>query len=294
MAFSEYGAVFLAACLQTFGSLFFKISADKAEGQFSPLAVPIVSECFKLIITVCFLLFRSEAIRILDLHSYACLAVLYAFINVCWVWAHNFVNSTSILLLANWKIVFTALAHRIIFNRRPTIRKIVSLFILIISCFTAQLTCASPSGNATGAILVMIACACSGIATAYNEWALKSSPLSMHQQNFLIYTIGIMFLLVAVPIAGVSPLNLLAHFNEFTWLSAILHSISGLLISWMLMHVDSFLKVFTGSIAIPIANIISLWQGKNWEHRVTVGTTGIVIALFLHYAPSHWVEMEVT
>jgi hypothetical protein len=197
-------------------------------------------------------------------------------------------------MLANWKIVFTAVAHRIILSRRPTVRKVASLIILIISCVTAQLNCgAAPAGSAFGIILVMIVCACSGVATAYNEWALKSSPLSMHQQNFVIYTLGLVFLLTAVPFAGVSPHNLLAHFNNFTWLGAFLHSISGLLISWMLMHVDSFLKVFTGTVAIPMASIISLLQGNNWEHRVTIGTTGIIVAVLLYYAPPDIVDMEI-
>ena len=290
---NKFGALFLCACLQATGSFVMKLSAEKAKGQYNHLSVPVVAECLKLAITVCFLLLRSEAVKMHQMHHYACLAVLYAVINVCWVWAHNFVNSTTILMLANWKIVFTALAHRVILSRRPTIRKLASLIVLIISCLAAQLPCAAPSGHALGIMLVIIVCACSGIATVYNEWALKSSTLSMHQQNFLIYTAGIACYLVTAPFVGVSPYNLLAHFNEFTWLSVLLYSISGLLTSWMLMNIDSFLKVFTGSVAIPIASIISLLQGNDWDHRVTLGTTGIIVAMFLHYSPPELVDMEV-
>jgi len=145
-----------------------------------------------------------------------------------------------------------------------------------------------------GIVLIMIVCACSGIGTVYNEWALKNSSLSMHQQNFLIYTIGMSFLLILILVLiRENPANLLDDFNLLTWVSVFMQSISGLLISWMLLHVDSFLKVFTGAVAIPMAGIAAYAGGNNWEFQTTLGTAGIFIAIFMYYAPSNTLEIVI-
>jgi UDP-galactose transporter len=129
----------------------------------------------------------------------------------------------------------------------------------------------------------------SGLAGAYFEKILKSSPVSVWTRNIQLGIFGIFFSSITVLVSDRKQIDSNGFFYGYTplvWLAIFTQSAGGLLVAVVVKYADTILKGFATSAAIVLSCLISMLL---FEFHLTflfaLGAALVILSIFLYSKP---------
>ena len=228
-------------------------------------------------------LFRSVLTQVFSSDSWklAIPAALYTFQNSLQYVAVSNLDAATFQVTYQLKILTTAIFSVVLLKRSLTVKKWVSLVLLMAGVAVVQLP--SPRSAAAdhtkqargleqnaemnrsvGLVAVAMACAISGLAGVYFEKVLKdSTQVTLWIRNvqlsfwsvFPALFIGVIF----KDGAGIAKDGFFAGYNSVVWTAIIFQAGGGLLVALVVNYADNIAKNFATSISIIISCVASIW-----------------------------------
>lgn len=142
-----------------------------------------------------------------------------------------------------------------------------------------------------GYMLVVANAFASGAGGVFSEKLLKyrskskdGVPVSIHWQNMQLYAFGFAFGLVSLCVSQSGPRVTLGSaflgFNVFSYLAVLSLTICGLLVSFILKHLDNIAKCFVAALSmLSVALIDALLKHSSLQLQLVLGIILTVIAL---------------
>ena len=218
--------------------------------DYSTSVIPMISEFLKLIISL-FLQCMGPASPGGMWHGasptlcaqYTALGLLYAVQNYTVFLAIGQMDPATFQVLGNLKIPVTAALLHMITGRLFDTREIISLGALVVGAVLSQVTDTYDlEVSFRGLTYILLISTLSGTGGVANQVLLKEGRGSMHMQNTLMYSSGLIFSILNVARVlhtdeyGKSPLNPFEGFNACAWLSIVNLAVLGLATSAILRY----------------------------------------------------------
>ncbi|CAF3751212.1 unnamed protein product [Adineta steineri] len=263
---------------------------------FSSTAMNFILEVVKLSFSITALMFSSSTIGNIYLNKeqliswvrqslpYSIPGILYFINNNLAVHMQLYMDPTSYQVLANFKILTTAILYRLIIKQNLKRKQWFALFLLFSGGVAYSLgTIRNSSGvpkqittsdavmngmyvHPLGFFMIAIYCTISGFSGVYNEWILKKYYTeSIHIQNIFLYTYGVIFNLIpAITVATYLPgssnsFNLLHGFTIYTWIIILTQALSGIFMSIVIKHSSNIIRLFVISFSLIVTAVLSVF-----------------------------------
>ncbi|XP_064618555.1 probable UDP-sugar transporter protein SLC35A4 isoform X2 [Lineus longissimus] len=264
-----------------YGSYTIFVHLCEVDGKmpFSSASMVLLTEITKLVISICMFIpeIREKGFQMPPLSfavPFAVPALLYCINNNLCVHMQLQMDPASYQVLCNLKILSTAFLYRLIIKRRITPIQWTALAMLAVAgaCnsyggFHAKATGTSASIiHITHLGLVMISCYCfiSGLSGVYTEYVLKRHyQTSLHLQNSLLYTFGIMlnggaWVTEAIYSKEADSFNLFRGYSVYTVLIILSQAMIGLIMSAVMKHANNIVRLFLISTAMVVTTVLSM------------------------------------
>ena len=209
-------------------------------------------------------------------------AALYTFQNSLQYIAVSNLDAATFQVTYQLKILTTALFSVTMLKRSLTVKKWVSLVLLMAGVAVVQIPIGTSSADSTkkvtrdassqhpemnksvGLMAVSIACAISGLAGVYFEKVLKDSTqvtLWVRNVQLSFYSLfPALFLGVIIKDgAAISQDGFFVGYNWVVWTAIIFQAVGGLLVALVVNYADNIAKNFATSISIIISFAASVW-----------------------------------
>lgn len=191
------------------------------------------------------------------------------------------------------KILTTAFLSVLILNKRLSVVKWISLFILAtgVACIqipTEQGIVKPVQGNfLVGVTAVLCACMTSGFAGVYFEKILKGSQISIWNRNIQLAIFGsILALLGAYWNDGnaIATNGFFQGYTTYTWIAIFFQSAGGLIVAAVLKYADNILKCFGNAIAIVTSCVASYFVLGDFVLSIffAIGTIFVIISTYVY------------
>ena len=299
--------------------IFFSVSATiLTEGSklpdgtypYNTFAIPCAVEAVKLLVSTLLLNharfaqglsrkplgfeFRTTAV-------YAFPAFCYFVSNNCMFYIIKHLGASTFQIMNNLKVLSAGIFMYVFLNRKLSWLQWKALIILAIGCMVTQLSPKPQSStstenaklsNLTGYVLVFVNIIAAGAGGVFSEKLLKgitkktsagTTETSIHWQNIQLYIFGFVFGLVSLYMdddANISPSNIFRGFNSFAYATVISLATCGLLVSFILKHLDNVIKCFCTALSILcVALIDSAMKNEAVPMRIllAIALTGIAL-----------------
>ncbi|KAF2104047.1 nucleotide-sugar transporter [Rhizodiscina lignyota] len=248
----------------------------------------------------------SKAVFTSDSWKLAIPAGLYTFQNTLQYVAVSNLDAATFQVTYQLKILTTALFSVTMLNRSLSVKKWISLVLLMAGVAVVQLPSPGDSsstsskqnhardaaepqgGNASiGLVAVIIACAISGLAGVYFEKVLKdsNSNSSLWVRNvqlsfyslFPAFFVGVLF----KDGADIARDGFFAGYNWVVWLAITFQAFGGLVVALVVNYADNIAKNFATSISIILSLLASVWL---FDFVITVNfLLGMLVVLYATY-----------
>ena len=210
-------------------------------------------------------------------------------------------GASTFQIMNNLKVLSAGIFMYVFLNRKLSWLQWKALIILAIGCMVTQLSPKPQSStstenvklsNLTGYVLVFVNIIAAGAGGVFSEKLLKgitkktsagTTETSIHWQNIQLYIFGFVFGLVSLYMdddANISPSNIFRGFNSFAYATVISLATCGLLVSFILKHLDNVIKCFCTALSILcVALIDSAMKNEAVPMRIllAIALTGIAL-----------------
>lgn len=147
---------------------------------------------------------------------------------------------------------------------------------------------AGGGGAIIGVLVALLACLNSAFAGVYSELLLKKdgSLHSIHLQNMLLYTWGVLFNIIAVFVINSKLIlshGLFAGYSASVWLLVTNNALNGLAISAILKFADNIVRVFAHTAAMLLTMVLELlFMGAPFSPQLLVSITIVMNSTYLY------------
>lgn len=296
--------------------LFVKLSKVDNEIRYSTASLVLLIECVKLFFSLgnIYPLWQKGLVEkqpLIVWLAFSVPAILYCFNNNVAILVQQYIDPASYMIISNLKIPTTALLYRLIIKRPLTWLKWFAVVLLTTAGISNSLGNLVSDENLkdhandvhvtlTGLSIMAIYCTVSAFAGIWTELIVKKQyEVSIHQQNCMMYTFGVVFNLVAFLTTGTIssksssegiPINVFWKlkdlFHDFnTWVIVLLCSevCGGLIMSAVMKHASNITRLFITSAAMVVTTLLSYALFSFQLNIYLIGSLGLVIvALFLY------------
>eukprot|EP00656_Telonema_subtile_P041211 TRINITY_DN4633_c0_g1_i5.p1 TRINITY_DN4633_c0_g1~~TRINITY_DN4633_c0_g1_i5.p1 ORF type:complete len:365 (-),score=76.72 TRINITY_DN4633_c0_g1_i5:110-1204(-) len=282
--------------------------SDVGHGQpVSPALAILIMEALKL--AVSYNRLRAEtteseratafaSIKPRDILMYGVPGLCYAFNNNLEIVALEHMDPATNRLLNNFKIVTTAMMFRVMMKKHISKQQMLALAMLLFGSCLAGTSKGSGEGGelfVTGVgILIMIVYGCvSGFAGVFNEYIMKQgvgADMSMHLQNLLLYSWGILFngaAMLYMNSTKSSP-GFESSGQLVWWILFVLNgAFHGLVISAVMKYLSSIFKLFMSACAIFVAGFLQilLFNASHLPISFLAAAAIVSAALYIYNTP---------
>lgn len=217
-------------------------------------------------------------------------------------------GATSFQVLANLKILVTALLMRVLLSRRISWLRWKALVLLVLGAMVTQLGGEQGAlrGSFLGYVAVALSSLMSGLAGVYSEKLLKgdaSGPArndSIYWQNIQLYIFGIIFGMLALHSkrmaaaadagagdqAVLEPGGVFDGFNMMAYLCVLSIALSGMLVSAVLKYIDNIAKCFVAAVSLVVVAAFGTLSGKEEPSiNILIGIVLVALALEQYNLP---------
>ncbi|KAF1812247.1 nucleotide-sugar transporter [Eremomyces bilateralis CBS 781.70] len=237
-------------------------------------------------------------------------AVLYTVQNTLQYVAVSNLDAATFQVTYQLKILTTALFSVIMLRRSLSIRKWISLVLLMVGVAIVQMPVPEnmvpqkharggieqsehAQGSATiGLVAVMIACAISGLAGVYFEKVLKESnknaSLWVRNVQLSFYSLFPAFIFGVILKEGreIQRDGFFAGYNWVVWLAITFQALGGLIVALVVNYADNIAKNFATSLSIVISFVASVYFfGLTITINYVIGTAVVLYATYLYSSP---------
>ena len=253
---------------------------------YNSFVIPCTVEAAKLFVSSCLLTLsiqRGERpVMSFSPHKFALYglpALCYFVSNNCMLFIIRELGPSTFQIMSNLKVLATGILMRIFMGKKLHWLQWKALFLLVLGSAVTQFSSGDTdrrTHSAKGYVLVVIHCFASGAGGVVSEKLLKGNAHSavdtVHWQNMQLYFFGLVFGLVGSwstfrdNIIG----NVFAGFNIWAYLTVASLTIVGLLVSFILKHLDNIAKCFVAAASVIFVAVI---------HAVLRGE--IIVTVFL-------------
>uniref|UniRef100_A0A061RH02 Cmp-sialic acid transporter 1-like isoform x1 n=1 Tax=Tetraselmis sp. GSL018 TaxID=582737 RepID=A0A061RH02_9CHLO len=207
------------------------------------------------------------------------------------------VNPWTYMIIANLKIATTAVMFRVLLGRRLTKLQWHALVLLVAGTLISQVDDCSKHGLLAisyqslfeGLLLGLF----SAMAGTYTEMFLRANDDSLYWQNAQMYFFSFCCNIVNVLLQGVvsrkkgfplSPTVLFAGFNAYALLSVLVLAFAGLLVSWIMKHTNTIVKVYSNIAGMFFTMMAShFFLGMSITLPTILGFTTVCTGSALYY-----------
>jgi UDP-galactose transporter len=218
-------------------------------------------------------------------------AALYTFQNSLQYVAVSNLDAATFQVTYQLKILTTALFSVTMLKRSLTVKKWVSLVLLMVGVAVVQIPVGTSSDDSAkkttrdihhpemnksvGLIAVTIACAISGLAGVYFEKVLKDSTqvtLWVRNVQLSFYSLFPALILGVIFKDGskISQEGFFVGYNWVVWTAITFQAVGGLLVALVVNYADNIAKNFATSISIIISFAASVWL---FDFSITVNVS---------------------
>lgn len=272
---------------------------------FSSTSMYLIAEFAKLCISITLFMpevrekgFKMPAVSYIA--PFAVPAFLYLITNNLGVQMQTEMDPATYQVLANMKILSTALLYRIIIKKPITQLQWGALGLLAVAGvlnsyggFKAKAGETSASEihiTLKGLAMITLYCTLSGLAGVYSEYILKKKyETSIHLQNALLYTFGCIFngsVFLMSALSSDDPatyLNLFHGYSIFTWILILTQATAGLIMSSIIKHGSNITRLFFIACAMLVTTTLSiLIFGLQLNAYFCAAFLIVLVALYLH------------
>lgn len=252
---------------------------------YDPAALNILTEALKLMLCVAGLFqlygkdtpkaiknaFKRESIYYFGIPSF-----LYAVQNNLFFFGLKLLPPALFQLMGNLRVLTTALASKWMLGTQISRVQWGALCLLVVGMCVSQLredafsTGQWFSGKSSllaendsmlgGFIASIFICTLSAVASVWNELALKrEAHESIHSQNVVMYTTGIIFNTIFMWAESVDFANAFSRFDGLSLLIAINLAFGGVAVSMVMKFADNIVKVFASSVSVLFTAFVSVF-----------------------------------
>lgn len=213
--------------------------------------------------------FRTTAV-------YALPAFCYFVSNNCMFYIIEHLGASTFQIMNNLKVLSTGIFMYVFLNKKLSWLQWKALIILTIGSVVTQLipnpTSSTSTENVklshlTGYVLVFINVIAAGAGGVFSEKLLKgittktsagTTETSIHWQNIQLYIFGFAFGLISLCMddENISPSNIFCGFNSFAYATVASLATCGLLVSFILKHLDNVIKCFCTAVSMLCVALI--------------------------------------
>jgi UDP-sugar transporter A1/2/3 len=212
-------------------------------------------------------------------------AGLYTFQNTLQYIAVSNLDAATFQVTYQLKILTTAIFSVTMLKRQLSVKKWVSLVLLMAGVGVVSIPTDTESKDTTGAhasmnktvglFAVITACATSGLAGVYFEKVLKdSNKVSLWVRNVQMSFYSLFpALFIGVLLKDgreISQAGFFAGYNGVVWMAIISQACGGLLVAMVVKYADNIAKNFATSISIVLSFFASVWL---FEFNITINVS---------------------
>lgn len=233
-----------------------------------------------------------------DIVVYAFPAFCYFVSNNCMFYIIRYLGASTFQIMSNLKILSTGVFMRVFLNRKLSWMQWKALIMLVIGCMVTQLSATAHERHAderspsAGYALVFVSIVAASVGGVFSEKILKDikhqesngRKYSIHWKNMQLYVFGLMFGLISLCMdatsASLPGRNLFDGFNAFAYATVATLAICGLLVSFILKHLDNVAKCFCTALSmLCVALLDSAMKAEIIPMRVVLGIilTGLAL-----------------
>jgi len=215
---------------------------------------------------------------------------IYGVMNILSFVALLYIGSGEFIVIAQLKILSTAVCSVLILGRRISMTKWRALLLLVLGCSlvsltnTTQATTSQNSERLIGYAMTALEVFLSGCVSVYFESVVKSSTerITIWERNFQLALLGIALYasLVAHELAKADDPALFHNWTLFTTFVAFLAATGGLLVAATLKYADAILKTIATAGAIVLASVLGAYfLGELLNLDILIGSFVVIIAM---------------
>jgi UDP-sugar transporter A1/2/3 len=266
----QWPIIVASMAMMAVGPFFNKLSQNsEGKNEYSSASAVLMMELSKIVISLGFLKHSGDmgkdAILLEDLLKYSVPALLYFINNNLTFWVLARVDVTTYQLVAQLKILFTAMLFRFMLKKSIGYYQYLAIWQLACGVAVSQIPRADMShaeraSSLEGVAALVFFCFISGLAGVYNEKLLKDNPASIHFQNVLLYSWGIIMNLLGVlhDKKAISEEGFFHGWNFWTVVLVTNNALVGLAISAILKYADNIARVYAASGALLVTMACSV------------------------------------
>ncbi|GAB5357113.1 hypothetical protein AAMO2058_000346600 [Amorphochlora amoebiformis] len=229
---------------------------------------------------------------------YSVPGLTYAFQNSIVYSAIAILGPPTFQVFSNFKIVTTAILHRMILKRSLTIIQWLAVVLLFTAMVISKLTVFSNSGQSGawagreelifGAGLLVVNSTLSAFSGVFNEWLIKKidpdAPLQF--KNMQLYFFGVVLNFLGNMFQGgqgTSDDGFFTGFTPLVWIIIINNAALGISVAFIMKYANNVVKCFTGAIAVYIASCLSsIFFNETIDVAFMCGVVVLTVALYLY------------
>ncbi|CAH1783388.1 unnamed protein product [Owenia fusiformis] len=288
-----------------YGSYSILIHLCKVDGKlpFSTASMVLMTETAKICISMTMFLPEVRengfpSVTIGYALAFSVPAIIYAINNNIAAVMQLHMDPATFQVLSNMKILSTAVLYRLIIKKPVSNIQWVALFMLAFAGVANSWgSFESKPGDAgsgvvhitfIGVVLIIVQCTFSGLAGVYSEYILKKNyQTSIHLQNIMLYTFGIMLnggAWVVDAVHNDRGFNLFQGYSTFVWISIIMQALCGLIMSAIFKHGNNITRLFVVASAMVVTTTLSmLIFGLQLNGYFIIAFLMVSVALILYH-----------
>ncbi|XP_047140222.1 probable UDP-sugar transporter protein SLC35A4 isoform X1 [Hydra vulgaris] len=286
--------------MASFHAIFINLAKVNGEITFSSASVALLIELLKLCISVLMLLKdaflnkHSISINRKVMLLYIIPAFLYTANNNLVTHVQRFMDPGSFQILSNMKIATSVIFYRLIINRYVSRNKWLAVFFLFVASvlnslgglnIKNDLSLKTVYVTKTGICLICLYSCISGFTGVFTEAVLKTYiETSINAQNSILYLYGILLNILLYTSSSQSFQDFFRGFSLWTWLIVLTQAVNGIIISYVLKHSSTIVRMFIISFATVLTPLFSHFIFDLTLNSYFISSIVVVIfALYLHF-----------
>lgn len=296
--------------LSVSGTILTEASKEHGTYPYNTFLIPCTVEAVKFVASaVMFMRVRAKKGKLwtpleFDVHDF----FLYAFPALCFFVSNNCVfhiiqhlDPCTFQVMSNLKVLSTGIFMHVFLNRKLSWAQWKALVLLAVGCMVTQLRQTSDR-TATdsvqspfwGYIFLMISVMVSSAGNVFSEKLLKRSCADqrkpqedrhcIHHQNMQLYTFGFVFGVLSLQTSSKTlqsrERGIYHGFNAYAYALIVVSSACGLLISFILKHLDAVAKCFCAAMSmLGVAFLDSTMRHETLPLCIVLGVVLVFLAL---------------
>eukprot|EP00744_Colponema_vietnamica_P010337 GILI01014618.1.p1 GENE.GILI01014618.1~~GILI01014618.1.p1 ORF type:complete len:313 (-),score=4.11 GILI01014618.1:1013-1951(-) len=284
--------------LQTLSAVVYKL-AQGPDGSYSfnPSSTVLISEILKFLIAFIFLQSTDSSWKcsILSVPPHLILKLslpsfLYAVINNLLFNLYQLVDVGTLTTLRSGSAFISALFMKIVLGKQFSLIQIGCLTLEVIGSILTQIDPCSaiPLYPFSSYAIVMFSFSLSAFAGVWNEKTLKHESASMHLQNCIMYSAGILFNFAFIITSGQESSSVLSVSSYSPLILIILQAFTGTAVAAVIKYADNVVKTFASGLSLVIISVLNcVLFGQPFGIISVLGMLVLLIAIFMYLQDSN-------